>query len=234
MGNFWESLVQAFELLLSGDSSVWEIVWLSIGVSTLAVSIATVIGVPLGYLLGSFRFWGRRFAFTVVNTGMGIPPVVAGLVVYMMLSRSGPFGELELLFSVPAMIIAQVVISTPLVLGVTAAAVGSIPFELRLQARSLGAGRMQEAKLTIKEARRGVMAAVVAGFGGVISEVGAVMLVGGNIQHSTRVMTTAIVLETRKGNFDTALALGFILITIGFIINNGLTALQQSGGRYER
>jgi len=132
------------------------------------------------------------------------------------------------------MVVAQVIISTPLVTGVTAASIGSVPIELRLQARSLGASAWQEAVLTIKEARKGVMAAVVAGFGGIISEVGAVMIVGGNIEHSTRVMTTAIVLESRKGNFGVALALGFILIGLSFVINNGLTALQQSGGRYER
>jgi tungstate transport system permease protein len=183
---------------------------------------------------------------------MGLPPVVVGLIVYMFLSRSGPIADLyvnvadviwaanaphtepRMLFTVPAMIVAQVLISTPLVTGVSAAAIASVPMELRLQARSLGASAWHEAVLTIKEARRGVMAAIVAGFGGIISEVGAVMTVGGNIEHSTRVMTTAIVLEARKGNFGIALALGFILIGISFAINNGLTALQQSGGRYER
>lgn len=234
MDVIWNAIVEAGELLFTGTISVWEIIGLSLRVSGVSVLLAMAFGVPLGYLIGAQRFVGRRLAMVIVNTGMGLPPVVAGLIVFMFLSRSGPLGNLGWLFTVPAMVIAQVLIATPLVLGVTAAAVGSVPLELRLQARSLGASAWQEAVLTIKEARRGVMAAVVAGFGGIISEVGAVMVVGGNVEHSTRVMTTAIVLETRKGNFGTALALGFILIGIAFAINNGLTWLQQSGGRYER
>lgn len=230
----WSAVVEAVRLLTTGASAIFEIIWLSLRVSALAVAIAMVIGIPIGYVLGVGRFVGRRLSLVIVNTGMGLPPVVAGLIVFMFLSRSGPLGDLGLLFSTPAMIIAQVFISTPLVTGVTAAAVGSVPLELRLQARSLGASWWQEAMLTIKEARRGVMAAVVAGFGGIISEVGAVMMVGGNIEHSTRVMTTAIVLESRKGHFGTALALGFILIGIAFVINGLLTTLQQSGARYER
>jgi len=249
---FWNAGVQAIQLLFSGEVSVWEIIALSLRVSGVSILIAMGIGIPVGYLMGSRRFRGRRFMEILVNTGMGLPPVVAGLLVYMMLSRSGPIAEAwvtlanrfaaaaaphaepRMLFTVGAMLVAQVLISTPLVMGVTAAAIGSVPMELRWQARSLGASGIQEAILTIKEARRGVMAAVVAGFGGIISEVGAVMIVGGNIEHSTRVMTTAIVLEARKGNFGLALALGFILIGISFAINNGLTWLQQSGGRYER
>lgn len=234
MDAFWSAIVEAVNLLVSGAAGVWEIIGLSLRVSGLSVVIATAIGVPLGYLVGAKRFVGRRLALIIVNTGMGLPPVVAGLIVFMFLSRSGPMGGLGLMFSVPAMIVAQVLIATPLVLGVTAAAVGSVPLELRLQARSLGASLWQEAVLTVKEARRGVMAAVVAGFGGIISEVGAVMIVGGNIKGSTRTMTTAIVQETSEGRFGTALALGFILIGIAFAINNGLTWLQQSGGRYER
>jgi tungstate transport system permease protein len=240
----WNGVVQAVQLLFGGDAATWEIIWLSLRVSGISLTFAMIVGVPLGYLLGSRRFVGKRLMMIVVNTGMGLPPVVAGLVVYLFLSRSGPIADVwtslsgqespRMLFTVGAMMLAQFVISSPLVVGVTAAAVASVPVELRLQARSLGASAVQEATLTIKEARRGVMAAVVAGFGGIISEVGAVMLVGGNIEHSTRVMTTAIVLETRKGNFGLALALGLILIGISFAINNGLTALQQSGGRYER
>jgi len=230
----WNAVVEAAQLLGSGAPFLFEIIFLSLRVSAIAVGIAMVVGIPIGYLLGVGRFFGRRLSLVIVNTGMGLPPVVAGLIVFMFLSRSGPLGDLRLLFSTPAMIIAQVFISTPLVAGVTTAAVASVPLELRLQARSLGASWGQEAVLTIKEARRGVMAAVVAGFGGIISEVGAVMIVGGNIEHSTRVMTTAIVLEARKGNFGTALALGFILIGISFVINGLLTTLQQSGARYER
>lgn len=235
---------EAGRLLFSGDSGVWGIIGLSLRVSGISVLIATLIGVPIGYLVAVRRFVGRRLALVLVNTGMGLPPVVAGLIVYVFVSRQGPIFELweqitgtlpeRILYTVPVMIAAQVIISTPLVIGVSAAAIGSVPVEMRLQARSLGASPLQEAMLTIREARRGVMAAIVAGFGGIISEVGAVMMVGGNIKDRTQVMTTAIVEETRAGNFGLALALGFILIGIAFVINNGLTALQQSGGRYER
>lgn len=244
METLWEAVVEAGRMLASGDLTLYGIIGLSLQVSGISIAIAMAIGVPLGYLIGSRRFVGRRLVQVLVNTGMGLPPVVAGLTVYILLSRTGPVSELwasiagsippRMLFTLPAMIFAQVVISTPLVTGVTAAAIGSVPVELRLQARSLGASSWQEATLVVKEARRGVMAAVVAGFGGIISEVGAVMMVGGNIEGQTRVMTTAIVLESRKGNFGIALALGFILIGIAFVINNGLTALQHSGGRYER
>ena len=234
MSVIWNAIVEAVGLLGTGAVGVWEIIGLSLRVSGVSLLIAMAVGIPLGYVIGARRFAGRRLLMILVNTGMGLPPVVAGLIVYMFLSRSGPLGSLQLLFTVPAMIIAQFLIATPLVTGVTAAAIGSIPMELRLQARSLGASAFHEALLVLKEARRGVMSAVVAGFGGIISEVGAVMIVGGNVEHSTRVMTTAIVLEARKGNFGMALALGFILIGISFAINNGLTALQQSGGRYER
>ena len=244
METLWQAVVDAGRMLVSGDLTLYGIIGLSLQVSGISIGIAMAIGVPLGYLIGSRRFVGRRMVQVLVNTGMGLPPVVAGLTVYILLSRTGPVSELwaslagsvapRMLFTLPAMIFAQVVISTPLVTGVTAAAIGSVPVELRLQARSLGASAWQEATLVVKEARRGVMAAVVAGFGGIISEVGAVMMVGGNIEGKTRVMTTAIVLESRKGNFGIALALGFILIGIAFVINNGLTALQHSGGRYER
>lgn len=241
---YWKAIVEGAGLLSSGDPYTFGIIALSLRVSGVALLIATLIGIPVGYLLGSRRFVGRGLINAIVNTGMGLPPVVVGLIVYMFVSRSGPLSEAwtswfggimpRILYTVPAMLIAQVIISLPLIIGVTFAAVGSVPIELRLQARSLGASRWHEAALTIKEARRGVMAAVAAGFGGIISEVGAVSMVGGNIEGSTRVMTTAIVLETNKGNFGKALALGFILIGIAFIVMNGVTWLQQSGGRYER
>jgi len=241
---YWKAIVEGAGLLSSGDPYTFGIIGLSLRVSGIALLIATLLGIPAGYLLGSRRFVGRGLINAVVNTGMGLPPVVVGLIVYMFVSRSGPLAEAwtssfggimpRILYTVPAMLIAQVIISLPLIVGVTFAAVGSVPIELRLQARSLGASRWHEAALTIKEARRGVMAAVAAGFGGIISEVGAVSMVGGNIEGSTRVMTTAIVLETNKGNFGKALALGFILIGIAFIVMNGVTWLQQSGGRYER
>jgi tungstate transport system permease protein len=241
---YWRGIDEAAKLLASGDAYTYGIILLSLKVSGISLLIAMVLGIPAGYLIGSRRFIGRGLINAIVNTGMGLPPVVVGLIVYMFVSRSGPLAEAwtswlsttmpRILFTVPAMIAAQVIISLPIVIGVTLAAVGSVPIELRLQARSLGASAWHEAALTIKEARRGVMAAIAAGFGGIISEVGAVSMVGGNIEGSTRVMTTAIVLETNKGNFGRALALGFILIGIAFIIMNGMTWLQQSGGRYER
>lgn len=241
---FWNATVEAARLLFGGDASTYEIIGLSLRVSGLSLLIAAAIGVPLGYLIGSRRFRGRGLVTAVVNTGMGLPPVVVGLIVYILISRSGPLADAyvallneampRLLYTVPAMVMAQVLISTPIVTGVTLAAVGAIPAELRLQARSLGASRVQEAVLTIREARWGVMAALAAGFGGIISEVGAVNMVGGNIEGKTRVMTTAIQLETGQGNFGLALGLGLILLGIAFVIMNAFTRVQQSGGRYER
>lgn len=227
-------ITEAGRLLFDPESGLWEIVVLSLLVSASAVALGALIGLPLGYALGTSRSRTGRAMHGLVNTGMSLPPVVAGLFVFMLLSRSGPLGELGMLYSRPAMVLAQFVIATPLVAGVTAAAIASVPLDLRLQARSLGANRLQEAWLTVREARRGVAAAVIAGFGAVISEVGAVMLVGGNIEGSTRVMTTAIVLETRQGRFGTAVALGLILVGIAMLVNGLLTVVQHSGVRYER
>lgn len=241
---FWNAGTEAIRLLFGLDPETFEIVELSLRVSGLSLLIASTIGIPLGYLVGSRRFSGRTLLVAFINTGMGLPPVVVGLVVYILISRSGPLADVyrlftdaawpRLLYTVPAMVIAQVIISTPIVTGFTLAAVGSLPAELRLQARSLGASRWQEAVLALKEARRGVMAAVAAGFGGVISEVGAVAMVGGNIAGKTRVMTTAIAEVTTRGEFGLALGLGIILLAISFVIMNGFTRVQQSGGRYER
>ena len=223
------------QLFGNASSDLWTVIGTSLAVSGTATVIATIIGLPLGYVLGTGLFRGKRavalLTILLVNTGMGLPPVAVGLVVYLLLSRTGPLGSMGLLFSQPAMIIAQVIIATPLVAGVAAAAVASVPEEMRLQARSLGADRLREAWLTMLETRKGIMAAVVAGFGGVMSEVGAVMMVGGNIQGSTRVMTTAIVLETRQGNFAEAGALVVVLIGLALMVNGALTALQMTGTR---
>lgn len=232
------ALAQAFSLLLSGNAGVWEIIWLSLRVSSLATLIAMVIGLPLGYILGTTVFKGRRvialLVILLVNTGMGLPPVVVGLFVTLALSRSGPLGDLGWLFTPQAMVLAQVIIAMPLVAGVTAAAVGAVPEELRMQARSLGASRTAEGLLTLREARSGVLSAIIAGFGGVISEIGASMMVGGNIEHSTRIMTTSIVLETRMGQTNNALALTFILLGLMLVVNGLLTWLQHLGAQYER
>lgn len=231
-------MLEAVRLLVSGNADVWQIITLSLRVSAVATAIGMLIGLPLGYVLGTTIFSGRRvialLVILLVNTGMGLPPVVVGLFVTLALSRSAPLGGLGWLFTPTAMVVAQVIIATPLIAGVTAASVGAVPEELRLQARSLGASRFAEGILTLNEARAGVLTAVVAGFGGVISEIGAVMMVGGNIEGHTRVMTTAIVTETRMGNTGTALALAFILLGLALVINGGLTWLQHAGAAYER
>jgi len=214
-------------------SELSEIVLLSLRVSGIALFFATLIGVPVGIFLGLKRFRGRRAAVSFVYTGMGFPPVVIGLFVYLLLSRNGPLVELNIailpqLFTPGAMILAQIIIAFPLVAGFTMAAVMSVDPQVRLQVRSLGATEAQTALTVLSEARLGDIVAVVAGFGAIISEVGAVMLVGGNIAHQTRVLTTAIVLETRKGNFDLALALGAILLALAFIANLIMMRLQGS------
>jgi tungstate transport system permease protein len=207
------------------------IVWLTLYVSGVALGLATLAGVPLGAGLGLGRFPGRRWVELLVYTGMGLPPVVVGLAVYLSLSRSGPLGNLAWLFTPPGMIVAQVIIALPVVIGLTAAAVESVDPGLSLQVRSLGAGPRQVVWAVLREARLGVLAAIVAGFGSVISEVGAVMLVGGNIEGKTRVLTTAIVLETRKGNFELALALGGVLLALALAANAVLLRLGQRAYR---
>jgi tungstate transport system permease protein len=233
----WTSIQQAFALLGGGDRSVWEIILLSLRVSGTATLIAMFVGLPLGYVLGTTVFAGKRvialLVILLVNTGMGLPPVVVGLFVWLALSRTGPLGALSWLFTPNAMVLAQVIIAAPLIAGVTAAAVGAVPEELRLQARSLGAGRLAEGLLTLREARSGVLSAVVAGFGGVISEIGASMMVGGNIEHSTRIMTTAIVLQTNMGETQMAIALSFILLGVALVVNGLLMFLQHMGAVYE-
>lgn len=226
-----EGFGEAFQLIIGGDSQLIEIVLLSLRVSGIALAISTVIGIPVGALLGLTRFRGRRLSVALVYTGMAFPPVVIGLFVYLVLSRSGPLGSLDLpwiprLFTPGAMIVAQVIIAFPLVAGFTMAAVQGVDPALRLQVQSLGASRWQTTWAILDEARVGVIAAVVAGFGGIISEVGAVMLVGGNIAGQTRVLTTAIVLETNKGNFGLAMALGVVLLSIAFATNFVILRLE--------
>jgi tungstate transport system permease protein len=222
---------EALTLIIGGDSQLAEIVLLSLRVSGIALAISTAIGIPLGVLLGLARFRGRRLSVALVYTGMAFPPVVIGLFVYLLLSRSGVLGSLGLawlpkLFTPEAMILAQVIIAFPLVAGFTMAAVQGVDPALRVQVQALGASRWQTTWAILDEARVGVIAAVVAGFGGIISEVGAVMLVGGNIAGQTRVLTTAIVLETNKGNFGLAMALGVILLSMAFATNFIILRLQ--------
>jgi tungstate transport system permease protein len=208
-----------------------EIILLSLRVSGIALLLSTLIGVPLGVFLGLTRFTGRKLVIALLYTGMGFPPVVIGLFVYLMLSRSGPLGSLRwdwlpALFTPSAMIVAQTIISFPLVAGFTMAAVMGVDPQLRQQVHALGATKRQAAWTILQEARVGVIVSIIAGFGSIISEVGAVMLVGGNIEGRTRVMTTAIVLETRKGDFSLALALGAVLLAITFITNLAMLRFQ--------
>lgn len=227
------ALAEGVELLLSGALDVWAIIEASMRVSGAATLLALSLGVPLGVLVGTRRFAGRRFALMIANTGMGLPPVAVGLVVAMALSRRGPFGDLGLLYSQQAMVIAQLFIAVPLVVAFTAASVAAVPHQLRLQARSLGAGRLHEMLLVLREARMGVAAAVAAGFGAIISEVGAVQMVGGNITGDTRVMTTAIVQFTRMGRYGQALALALMLLGMIAMVNAVLVIGQTSAERYE-
>ena len=208
-------------LILTGDSELWAIVLLSLRVSVLAVFVAAAIGMPIGAALAVGRFPGRRIAIVLVNALMGLPPVVVGLMVYLMLSRSGPLGVLQLLYTPTAMIIAQVVLVTPIIAALTRQTVESLDEEYAEQLRSLGVTRLQSVPTLLWDGRVALLTALLAGFGRAIAEVGAVIIVGGNINHVTRVMTTTIALETSKGNLALALALGAILIGIAV----GVTAL---------
>ena len=222
-----DGVLEAFRLLLTGDPEVWRTTMLSLQISATATFLALGVGVPAGTLLALTRFPGRSLAISLVNTGMGLPPVVVGLFVTILLWRNGLLGALELLYTPTAMVLAQLVIAAPIVTGLTLAAVQQIPERFRLQLLALGASRVQMTWVLIKEARLPMLAALMAGFGGVISEVGASMMVGGNIKGSTRVLTTATVLETGKGNFDIAIALSVILLAITFLVNWALTWIQQ-------
>ena len=210
-------------------ASLLPIILLSLYVSGVALVFATLLGVPLGARLALRPVPGQKLIEVLIYTGMGLPPVVVGLVVYLLLSRSGPLGWLNWLFTPAAMIVAQTMIALPLTLGLTMTAVESVDPALRLQVRALGATPAQVMWAVLSEAWPGVLAAILAAFGSIISEVGAVMLVGGNIEGSTRVLTTAIVLETRKGDFDLALALGAVLLGLNFLANFWLTRLGRRG-----
>ena len=215
------------------DPEVWEITALSIKVSGIATAISLLIGLPLGTWLALNAFRGRSVILSIVNTGMALPPVVVGLVVAMTLWRSGPLGDLRLIYTPAAIVIAQTIIAAPVVTGLTAAALEALDPRLQQQLLGLGASRLQMVWHLWREARLPLLAALMAAFGAVISEVGASMMVGGNIRGQTRVLTTAIVLETSKGDFHRALALSALLLVITYLINLALTWIQQRGRKSE-
>jgi len=231
MNFIWEGIQRAVYLLFSGDREVWEITVLSIKVSGAATAVSLLLGLPAGTWLALGQFPGRRFLLSLVNTGMALPPVVVGLWVSIFLWRSGPLGDLHWIYTPTAIIIAQTIIAAPVVTGLTVAALQQLDPRLRLQLLGLGASRLQMIVMLWREARLPLLAALMAGFGSVISEVGASMMVGGNIRHQTRVLTTAIVLETGKGEFAPAIALSVLLLLLAYLVNLAMTWIQQSGVR---
>ncbi|MEH7493256.1 ABC transporter permease [Neobacillus niacini] len=222
-----DGLRKAIEMILTGDREILEITWLTLRVCFTAILISSLIGLPLGMLLGLTRFKGRKIILTIINIGMGLPPVVAGLWISMLLWRSGPLGHLHLLYSPTAIVMAQVLVSLPIVTGLTSSAFQQINEKMLLQIKALGATKIQTILILIKQTKIAIVAAIMAGFGRVIAEVGAAQMVGGNIQGDTRILTTSIVMEVSKGNFDVALAISFILLTVALLITAALTLLQQ-------
>ncbi len=218
---------EALRLLVTGDAEVFAILWFSLQVSGLATLVSLALGIPCGAALALLRFPGRTLVVAAVNAGMGLPPVVVGLFVTLLLWRSGPLGAWEILYTPAAIVIAQAVIAAPIVTGITLAAVQNVPDKFRLQLLALGASRVQMVAVVLREARLPMLAAVMAGFGGIISEIGASMMVGGNIKGQTRTLTTATVLETSKGNFEVAIALSVLLLVLVLGVNWVLTAIQQ-------
>jgi tungstate transport system permease protein len=227
MQNILDGILKAFQLLIQGDPEVIRITLLSLEVSGLATLISLMLGLPLGTFLALVKFPTRRFWISLINTGMALPPVVVGLVVSIFLWRSGPLGFMHLIYTPTAIVIAQVLISFPVAAGLTISALQQMDPRLRTQMLGLGASKIQMVLTLWKEARLPLIAALIAAFGSVISEVGASMMVGGNLEGSTRVLTTAIVLETSRGLFASAIALSIILLGIAFLVNLGLTAIQQ-------
>lgn len=226
-----EGLQKAFELLISLDPEVYGIIILSLRVSGMAVFFSALITIPLGALIGLKEFRGKHLIVNTVNTLMGLPPVVIGLFVYLLLSQSGPLAPLDLLYTPTAMIIAQVIMGVPIVMGITISAVRSVGASVVDTATSLGATRWQLAWTVLSEARLGLLTAIITSFGAAISEVGAIMLVGGNIRFYTRTLTGAVFLYTRMGEFSMALALGIVLLILAFLVNAMLTHLQLREAR---
>lgn len=228
MEDIWAGLSAAFRLIVTGDPDLIEITLRSIQVSFSALMIACLIALPLGTWLAVRRFRFRRATIAVLNAMMGLPPVVVGLIVYLLLSRSGPFGVLGLLFTPTAMIIAQVIIITPLIASITHQAMRELWAEYHDLLISLNTSKGQRIATLIRDGRRNLLTAALAGFGRAIGEVGAIMIVGGNIDHATRVLTTAIALETGKGDFALALGLGFVLISLALLVNLAIHTLSRT------
>ncbi|WP_462411073.1 ABC transporter permease [Neobacillus sp. Marseille-QA0830] len=222
-----DGLKKAIEIIFTGNPDIFAITWLTLRVCFISTLISTLLGLPLGILLGLTRFKGRRILLTFVNIGMGLPPVVAGLWITMLLWRSGPLGTMSLLYSPTAIVLAQILVSLPIITSLTCSAFQQINDKMLLQIKALGATKLQMFMLLVRQSKVAIMAAIMAGFGRVIAEVGAAMMVGGNIQGDTRILTTTIVMEVSKGNFDIALALSFILLSIALLITAALTFLQQ-------
>ncbi|RSM73013.1 tungstate transporter permease [Kibdelosporangium aridum] len=222
-----DGLFEALRLLLTGDQDTWAITGLTLRVSITATLIALVIGVPLGAVLALGRFRGRRVLLAIANTGMGLPPVVVGLFVTVLLWRSGPLGTFGLLYTPTAMVIAQAGIATPVVIALTAAALQQVDPDFLLQMRGLGATRARAFGALLLEAKLPLLAAGMAGFGAVVSEVGAAQMVGGNLAGETRVLTTAAVLATSRGQFALAIAFGLVLLAIAFAVNLAVTLAQH-------
>ncbi|MFH1757381.1 MAG: ABC transporter permease [Pseudomonadota bacterium] len=227
MDLIFEGIKQAFLLLITLDPEVFNITLLSLRVSGTATLLSLLIGISIGTTVALSQFPGRKLVVSLINTGMGLPPVVVGLFVTIFLWRNGPLGSLGILYTPAAMILAQAIIATPIVMGITLAAIQALPKNLRLQILALGATRIQMVWILVKEAKLPLLAGVMAGFGGVISEVGASIMVGGNIKGYSRVLTTATVMETSRGNFEVAIALGIILLLLVYFINLVLTHIQQ-------
>lgn len=233
MSTILDGFKEALLLIVGFDPEFYRVLFLSLAVSGTAALVGAGIGIPIGVALSEFSFPGRKAALTVVHAFMGLPPVVVGLFTFLVLARSGPLGSLNLIYTPTAMVIVQVILATPIVAGFTHASMRGVDPRLGLQAMSLGATRLQAVMVKTREARAGLVAALIAGLGRVLAEVGAVMIVGGNIKGYTRVLTTDIVLQTRQGLYSYAIAEGLVLILVAVLVNALLTRLQVDRGREE-
>lgn len=229
----WQGIKEGFYLIIQLDAEIVQVTLLSLQVSLTALILSAVIGIPAGAAMALKDFPGKKVLLNIVYTLMGLPPVLAGLLVYLLLTYRGPLGQYELLFTPTAMVFAQVLLATPIIWGLTARAVMALEQNVYDTAATLGASRRQAALSLIRESRMGIIAALTTALGRVIAEVGAVMLVGGNIRWATRVLTTSIVLETRRGNFSTAIAIGIILLILSFLINLIIITLEKRAFRYD-